>query len=89
MLWCRLVSATERLVHYIARGVLAGQTKVNEIVNWRTLGPGVGLGSTLEVPISINFSWMKPVRVHSGRVEHDIVSCAVAAKDFQIRGTLN
>jgi hypothetical protein len=32
---------------------------------------------------------MKPVRVHSGRVEHDIVSCTVAAKDFQTRGTLN
>ena len=83
MLWCRLVSTTQRLVCDISRGVLAGQTKVNEIVNGRTLGPGVCLGGALPVPISINFDWMEPIRVHSGRVEHDIICCAVAAKAFQ------
>jgi hypothetical protein len=89
MLWCRLVSATQRLVCGISRGVLAGQTKVNEIVNGRTLGPGVCLGGSLQVPILVNFDRMEAIRVHSGWVEHDIVCCTVAAKAFQTRSIVS
>jgi hypothetical protein len=83
MLRRRLISATQRLVHDISRGILAGKAKIDEVVNGRTLGPGVGFGSTLEVPISINFDRVEPIGVHSGRVEHDIVSGAVTVKDIQ------
>lgn len=45
------------------------------------MGPGVNLGNTLEVLISINFDWMEPIGIHFGRVEREIVSGAVAVKD--------
>jgi hypothetical protein len=83
MLRRRLVFTTKRLVHDIPRGILAGKAKIGEIVNGRTLSPGVGLGSTLEVPTSINFDWVEPIGVHSGRIEHDVVSGAVAVNYFQ------
>jgi hypothetical protein len=89
MLRRRLVSATQRLVHDISRGILAGKAEIDEIVNRRTLGPGVGLGSTLEVPISINLDRVEPIGVHPGRVKHDIVGSAVAVKHFQTRDALD
>jgi hypothetical protein len=89
MLRRRLVFATQRLVHDISRAILAGKAKIDEIVNRRTLGPGVGFGSTLEVPISINFDRVEPIGVHSRRVKHDIVGGAVAVKHFQTRDALD
>ena len=78
MFWCRLVSATQGLICYIPRDVLAGQTKVNEIVNWRTLGPRISLRSALEVLITIVLDWMEPIWIHPERAEHYIVGRAIA-----------
>ena len=58
---------------HLERGVLAGQTKVNEIINGRTLGPGVSLRSTLEVHITIDFDRMEPIWIHFRRAKHYIV----------------
>jgi len=83
VLWCSLVPATQRLIRDIPRGVLPGQTKVDKVVNWRALSPGVGFRSALEIPIPIKLDWMEPIRIHSRRAEHDIVSRAIAARPFR------
>ncbi len=46
--------------------------------------PGISLRSTLEVPISINLDGVKPIRIHFRRIEHDIVSRAIASKAVRL-----
>jgi hypothetical protein len=86
--WCRLVSATQGLIRYIPRGILARQTEVDEIINGRTLGPGVSLRSTLKVPITIDFDRMEAIRIHLRRAKHYIVGRAIATRVIQTRGVL-
>jgi hypothetical protein len=81
--WRRLVSTTYRFIQYIPRGVLAGQTKVDEIINRRALSPSISLCSALEIPIPINFDRMESLRIHPRGVEHDVVSRAITAKPFR------
>ena len=46
--------------------------------------PGISLRSTLEVPISIDLDGVKPIRIHFRRIEHDIVSRAIASKAVRL-----
>ena len=78
MFGCRLVSATQGLIRYIPRHIMARQTKVNEIVDWRTLGPRISLRGTLEVLITIVLGWMEPIWIHPRRAEHYIIGRAIA-----------
>ena len=85
MFWRRLVFATQGFIRYIPRGILARQTEVDEIINGRTLGPGVSLRSTLKVPITIDFDRMETVRIHFRRAKHYIVGRAIATKSFILK----
>ena len=80
----RLVSTTYRLVQHILGGVLAGQTEVYEIINRRSLSPGVSLRCTLEIPIAIDVDWAEPIRIHSRRAAHDVVGRAITARRFRL-----
>ena len=66
---------------------MARQTKVDEIVNWRTLGPRIGPRSTLKVPIAIAIVWMEPIRIHPGRAELYIIGRAIAENHSDYRHT--
>ena len=76
------------LIRYIPRGILARQTEVDEIINGRTLGPGVSLRSTLKVPITIDFDRMEAIRIHLRRAKHYIVGRAIATRVIQTRDVL-
>jgi len=80
----RLVTTAQRFVQGIPGAVLAGQAKVDQIVACGSLGPCEALGSPLEVLVPVDLDRVKAIRVHSRRIEHDVVCCTVPVCDISL-----